>query len=410
MKRSELQLPCTRARHVAVTWKEATIIWGGYSSNETVTNSQVDVHLSGKWTREDTRGDVPSIDRSHTGCVAHVVDDIMFVLSTSYYFANTVDLYSLDLNNWIWAKLVPNGTQPMGLGHWHFSSWVHNKKIFIFGGEIQNQGFLNVRQLICYNIASNSWEWPNQKGDIPWVHSMHSTVINGNDLYLFGGLRFRPSAAAKYINDLYILDMISMRWTQVHGDLSDSKVPSGKLNDCNGTVLTRISQHKAVLLGTNRIGENECWLLNLANAKQHMDASSIWTRMPNYSRRFGATVCEPVSRSLWVIGGFVDTYGPYGPEARTYLRVSRMTSEVLIMPLNPSLKDMAVATAARNHCLKDARLAPDGLATNLRDEIEEYRREIGGKYVCSEQERCSRCKPASPAMNKDPTNAYCNII
>ena len=104
--------------------------------------------------------------------------------------------------------------------------------------------------------------------------------------------------------------------------------------------------------------------------------------MPNYSRRFGATVCEPVSRSLWVIGGITPSYGH-----------PRHLSDVLVMPLNPSLKDLAIATVARNTCPQDSMLAPDQLASQLRDEIAAYRSEIGGKYLCSQVETCSNCMP-----------------
>ena len=67
--------------------------------------------------------------------------------------------------------------------------------------------------------------------------------------------------------------------------------------------------------------------------------------------------------------------------------------EVLVTPLNPTLKDLAVAAAARNTCPQDPRLAPDQLAQQLGNEIEEYRTEIGGKYLCSPEERCSKCLP-----------------
>ena len=93
-----------------------------------------------------------------------------------------------------------------------------------------------------------------------------------------------------------------------------------------------------------------------------------------------------MSRNLWVIGGS-RALGQPGP---LYSPAS-LTSEVLVMPLNPSLKDLAVATVARTTCTQDPRLEPDQLATQVRDEIIAYRAEIGGKYLCSQKERCSGC-------------------
>ena len=147
---------------------------------------------------------------------------------------------------------------------------------------------------------------------------------------------------------------------------------------------TRISGSMAVLFGNfeNGSGGMDSWFLNLNHAKENAEVSSIWAkRQSGHPYRYGyATVLEPESRSLWVIGGITPSYGQTGP-----------LSDVLVMPLNPSLKDLAVATVARTTCTQDPRLGPDQLATQLRDEIVAYRAEIGGKYLCSQKERCSGC-------------------
>ena len=162
-----------------------------------------------------------------------------------------------------------------------------------------------------------------------------------------------------------------MIWTRVHDSMSGNQVPYG------GTLI-RVSQSTAVLLGRCT---NDVWLLNLASAKQLKETSSIWTKIKGHPGTYGhATVLEPVSRSLWIVGASK-------PITRRY------SSDVLIMPLNPSLKDLAIASVARNTCPRDPRLAPDQLASQLRDEIKTYRSEIGGKYFCSQEQRCSNCMP-----------------
>ena len=158
-------------------------------------------------------------------------------------------------------------------------------------------------------------------------------------------------------------------------------------------IFTAISKSTAMLFGRFRNGfSSDFWLLNLDCAKQQLkEASSNWTKIQDcQTYRYGfTTVLEPVSRNLWVVGGSKPTPGQSGP---LYSPAS-LTSEVLVMPLNPSLKDLAVATVARNTCTQDSRLGPDQLATQLRDEIVSYRAEIGGKYLCSQKERCSGCMP-----------------
>ena len=56
IQRSELSLPENRYGHVAVTWDNAIIIWGGAVNTHgyEVPTSLVDHHLSGKWTISNT--------------------------------------------------------------------------------------------------------------------------------------------------------------------------------------------------------------------------------------------------------------------------------------------------------------------------------------------------------------------
>ena len=177
-------------------------------------------------------------------------------------------------------------------------------------------------------------------------------------------------------------------------------MPSNDSNDrmpgnIRSGTLTVISKSKAVLFG--RLGNSRLtdgWLLNLENAKQLKDSSSIWTKLPGgYTTSGYNTVLEPVRKGLWIIGGSKPTPGHRGPQLFGPLFKASLTSEVLIMPLNPTLKDLTIATVARTTCPYDPRLAPGQLPTQFKNEIDDYRAEIGGQYLCSPGERCSSCRP-----------------
>ena len=109
--------------------------------------------------------------------------------------------------------------------------------------------------------------------------------------------------------------MACMRWKKVHGNLSNSEVPSKNMRR---PTLTCFSQSTALILGrtthhhaSNQV--NNTWLLNLHNAKNLMDLSSIWTNVPNHSSRCcHATVLQPLSKILWVIGGHRRSWWHYG--------------------------------------------------------------------------------------------------
>ena len=379
IKRSELPLPQKRAGHMAVTWKMATVIWGGRSPDGTLSNSEVLVHRSGKWIRKLTSGDVPITSHDVR---AHIVNDNMFVLHWP-----TKKLYSLNLNSCIWTKLSPSG-QPPRLRRMP-SSWVHNRKIYGTQIECWSDGYFQYsKYLFCYNIDDNSWERVCQGGDIPSPRMYPSTIISGKTVFLFGGF----DAQLHALNDLYTMDMDRMIWKKVHGNmLGNCRFPQcHKITIMNvlfpqHNSFTQISQSMALLIADGNVtSTNDMWLLNLAKAQEiwrHMDAtSSIWTKISGQFNRYGhATVLEPESRSVWVMGG---QRGHIGQNPS-------MISEVLVLPLNPSLQDLAVASVARNTCHQDPRLAPEQLSLDLRGEIEAYRSMVRGQCSCKLEERCS---------------------
>ena len=203
---TESQLPFKRAKHFAVSWKESVIIWGGCNETETFEErvSVIYLHVSGKWIRKETSGDILNSD--HYAFV-RVLDNTMYVLVQGQCKkgpcrdCNTYPVYCLDLNRWSWTRFIPSGIPPLkGSKIVTASSWVYKGKIYGFGGEAigdhQNYpgypSYLNVRfgtsnQLFCYNISKNCWEWPNLEGDIPSPRDYCSATVSGDTIFLFGG-------------------------------------------------------------------------------------------------------------------------------------------------------------------------------------------------------------------------------
>ena len=144
--------------------------------------------------------------------------------------------------------------------------------------------------------------------------------------------------------------------------------------------LTRISQSTALLFGRDYFSErSDCWLLNLQNAKELKEPSLIWSKFPNHFPRFGhAAVVDPVSRNLWVTGGY---------------RYPNETSDILKLSFNQtSLKNLAIDHAARNISSTDQRLQPGQFPDNLKKEIEDHRDNIGNVFTCSANKGCTVCQ------------------
>ena len=365
--------------HVALPWRDAVILWGGQSGG-IVDDSKVYCHQSGKWTAKQTSGSVP---QGRYGATAEVLNDKMFVLGGEN--SDSGEMHSLDLNTWTWALLRPSGTPPSRKGH---MSWVHEEKIYCFGGGYMYDDESN--ELLCYNTVLNSWEHPCQGGDVPSPRRRHQTIVSGDTVFLFGGIGYEQP---QLYNDLFTLDMVSKQWKRVHATMPMGEGMSAAGQRCqmsSGTVpsrwgchtLTRISATTAVLFGAfspqgalsyGSEAIDDCWLLDLESAKQLKGPTSIWTRVQNHFLRWShVAVQEPASKGLWVIGGF---------DGQNHV------SEVLRMSYNlVPLKTLAMDRVVRSTSPDDSSLQPGKIPTEVREEIESYRNE--GVYICSAKKGC----------------------
>ena len=101
IRKSVLPFPREIVRHVAVTWNNATIIFGSIEQDMLTDDfSVVYLHVSGKWIRKETAGHEPK-PAYKSGAV--VIDDKMLVLGDTFSGRNVI--YSLDLNNWTWEAI-----------------------------------------------------------------------------------------------------------------------------------------------------------------------------------------------------------------------------------------------------------------------------------------------------------------
>ena len=384
-------LPFRKYELVAVTWKNATLIWNGFTTLYLDDGyldkfNTVNHHHRGKWTTIETSGDFPKHGAEiYEG--AHVFNDKMFVLDED---SGLIVIHSLDLHSWIWEKLIPGGTVP-SVATEGIRSWVFNGKIYVLGGNDLSQMSI---QLACYNIATSSWEWPKQSGDVPSPRTYPLVTISSDTLFLIGGFSDVETPAVFFegpavafeggsYNDLHLLDMPSMMWKRVHGNMPNGQGPK---RCCSPRyTFTTICHSTAAMIGTyydSDILTDDGWLLNLHKAKKLMDPSSIWTKITNpfLVRDSHAAVLQPLSKRLWLIGG----YNVKGP-AMNILKLN-------FNQLRP-LKDLAMDCVARNICAHDPRLAPDDQMTRqLRAEIEAYRCEIGDQSDCPDEDwRKSAC-------------------
>lgn len=343
IQKSALRFPFKVETHLAVTWNNMTIVWGGYDEDQSdPPTSVVYCFESGEWIKRKTSGEIPD-ETGYLKRAVEVINDSMFIMDTNIRL-----VYSLDLNTWTWTRISPLGNPPQDIQD--ATSWTYRGKMYCFGGsgwknEVE---WTRTNQLFCYNTIDNAWEHPDQVGDIPSPRGDPLSIISGDTVFVFGG---EGDHGLKF-SDLHILNMLTMRWTKVHGNVW--KMPHHFMDLY--VTFTQVSDSAAILYGRY----DNFLVLDLDKAKQLRDPSVLWTRVSHqFPRCAHASVIEPVSQRLWIIGGFDGQ--------------NRITSDIIEIPIKPSLKDLAIDCAARNISANDPRLQPGKYPKKLRDEIEVYR-------------------------------------
>lgn len=135
-------------------------------------------------------------------------------------------------------------------------------------------------QLVCYDPASNQWQWPETTGDVPIPRAAHAAACLGSRVFVFGGRN-----GGKRMNDMYVLDMRTMVWTQIMEN-NEHHAVSGR----SWHSLTALSDSVLLLYGglsTDSRPLHDCWLF-------HGDTFT-WTEVQlpiNRPRLWHSAVCS----------------------------------------------------------------------------------------------------------------------
>ena len=338
-----------RSGHVAVTWNDCIIIWGGRDLELSCCDiNEVMIHYDGTWRYKKTIGNVDVPRGFSYNLTAQVVGDKMYVFG-GQPFGNVHagahgkdplqnQMSVLDLKSWNWSKFKPVGSSPIRCINQ--TSWVHNNKIYVFGGGwtsstyfgintdvnypigvqvVDGSSYAVTNQLFCYDTANNCFEWPSIKdeGNILTPRWGHSSFIQGKTAFIFGGNHNNLISAINHNvnrrNDLIILDLETMILRQVHGSSNAWGLPSKRAWHS----MTKISSVKAVLYG-GYYERNDCWILDVKKALQgkFVEASSLWTECRATDskeelpvRESHSAVIEPKSKRLYILGGYSGSSG-----------------------------------------------------------------------------------------------------
>ena len=252
-------------------------------------------------------------------------------------------IWSLDLISWVWTRLSPAGDPPLRCDK--TACWSDDDKVYIFGGfgpppsniQLKKQGSLFQfcedpsssgihekyfiekifhlvlfdsgfsvftrgwsNQLVCYNTSSNRWEWPLTSGVPPSPRAAHSVAVVGGVAYVFGGRHLDNR-----LNDLYSLNMTSLRWSLVISDTSADNIPVGRSWQTMTSINTGHQEGGLVIYGgfdTSMQALGDCWRMDL-----HQQPNT-WVRCHHLEqgpRLWHASVDLDHSQ-IMIIGGLVN--------------------------------------------------------------------------------------------------------
>lgn len=356
-----------RAGHIAVGHRGRALVWGGYMENQENndqywSSSEIWVYngLTQTWTSRRTQGDVPS---KCSGAAACVLDDSMFVVAGFHRIIISLkslrekggpldqlmdsseeededeevfsveishNIWTLDLNSWMWTKLEPAGDPPLRCDK--TACWSHGDRVFLFGGfgpppsashadklgalfsfvvdPTTTQGYGGYtrgwsNQLVAYNTVTDRWEWPMCSGVPPSPRAAHSVCVVGDTAYVFGGRHMDQR-----LNDLHALDLVNLTWSLVVADTGDAEglekiMPLGRSWQTMTSLHTGHPEGGLLLYGgfdNSLTALGDCWRMDLRKSPVN------WVRCSHLEsgpRLWHASVCLDPSQVM-VVGGLTN--------------------------------------------------------------------------------------------------------
>lgn len=242
--RTEEDVPAGRFGHTAVLFQREMYVFGGKGENgylNDVLCYNLDTQMwarytpSASWTLEEKRCRWPCPRSCHA---AALVGDRMYVLSGEVRPQKGVpDLWSFHFETKTWR--LESSTLPFSprKGHtMHFLPSTHTAErskhhmLVVFGGMVCDGSPTN--EVFLYNLGLKKWSRLVAHGDAPAPRAFHvaQLVEQTSQLLVFGGRTVLPTEGrtsspstspdtpdANYLNDLFVLDVSTGRWTRKHG-------------------------------------------------------------------------------------------------------------------------------------------------------------------------------------------------
>ncbi|XP_063426210.1 kelch domain-containing protein 1-like isoform X2 [Mytilus trossulus] len=336
ISRTKCKEATPRCGHVAASYGQYMIVWGGYSS---VNNFEFYLPANELWVYSTENNiwhcmktDPQLCPFELSGACACCYGDSMYVFGGHNSFGNSNELYTLDLKTYTW-HLLESDQSPSPRDK--AVAWFYNKKFYCFSGfgpstsghmtdngayveDSENtvfprRGWNN--QLCVYDTVNKEWTNPKCKGDVPLPRAASSAARIGSDVYLFGG-RHKTTR----MNDLHCIDLETLTWS---GELrTEGCLPCGR----SWHTLTAIPNNRLFLYGgfdQNNTPLSDGWILDTITLSWcHLDY------LPSNQPRLWHTSTLSTAGEIIIFGGCCNNILDYSLE-------NKISGEVLTIQLQP---------------------------------------------------------------------------
>lgn len=222
-------MPTKRFKHTATVLGKVIIFIGGQETDTKRFNEIIYYDTETKsFSQPTVKGDkVPNFSR-HTSCL---VGSKVYIFGGFDGHGTNFDLATFDPYARSWcnvSKAAQKGITPPSRTN-HAAAAV-GKNMYIFGGNNNNdEGKYQVLDdLSMLDTVTMTWSRPKTTGTAPCARSGHTLTAIGKKLYLFGGgvWNEREGWIHKF-NDLYVLDTETLHWTKpdCQGKIDTSTFP-----------------------------------------------------------------------------------------------------------------------------------------------------------------------------------------
>ena len=148
-----------------------------------------------------------------------LTDDHKIVVFGGFSITTSIDLhndtYLYDIKNNTWSELHDGTGDAPSKRFLHKCVYDYVNTMYLFGGEIDTDNTTS-DELWKFDLTTNTWSEIRPIGTKPTKRGAHNLEIDGNDIYLFGGINGLIPDDTVY-NELWKFDIITTQWTQLSG-------------------------------------------------------------------------------------------------------------------------------------------------------------------------------------------------